>query len=224
MVNNQQMYRSQVEGWLNDREIATGDEWVQFSSLTDFLNSEPYRKDAFNELYAKGHIEADERSDEVYVRWTNDQVENDDLVEDRMGLKGSRDYVNANHEKIPLLHVGEAEEHFEDHEEEYELQRFGIDGWEAVLAQWSSESEHKSFDLYVVNDEEKEEEEVRAYVSWKVPEWADKDDVLFPDKRRENYIRTIAEKRFEKLTERNIAKSLKDLTKVQLSFSEKDQS
>lgn len=216
---NQQMYRGQIEGWLNDRKLATGDEWTEFSDMKSFLNTDLYRKTAFNDLYSRGKIEAEEKEDDVYIRWTNEEVENDDTVESSLGLEGKRDYIEVNHETMPMLHVGEAEEHFEDEDGRYNVQRVEEDGWTGLIAQWSSESGHISHDFYVINDDKKEEEEIRAYVEWKIPKWAEERDLLFPERKRENYIKTIAEDRFQTLTERNIGESLRDLADAQLAAS-----
>jgi hypothetical protein len=212
---DQQRYRGQVEGWLNDRRLA-GEEWTQFSDMQSFLNQDLYRKTAFNDLYVRGNIEAEEREDGIYVRWTSDEVENDDITEHKLGLKGSRDYMDVNHESMPMLHVDEVEEHFRDKDGEYDIEVVEGDDWNGLFAEWSSKSGHMTHEFYVTNDDHKQEEEVRAYVNWKIPEWAEERELLFPERKRENYIKTVAEDRFQKLTERNIGESLRDLADAQL--------
>lgn len=219
---DQQRYRSQIEGWLNNRHLDSGDEWTQFSEMKSFLNADLYRKTAFNDLYSRGKIEAEERDNNIYIKWTNDEVENDDTTVNRLGLKGTREYIEANHETMPMLHIGEAEEHFEDKDDDYEVQRFEEDGWRGFIAQWSSESGHMSHEFYVINDDKKEEEEIRAYVDWQIPEWAEEEDLLFPESKRENYIKTIAEDRFQTLTERNIGETLRDLADAQLAATKNE--
>lgn len=185
--------------------------WVGQEAVQSLLGPNPELSPMFHTLWFDGWFDQNDVGDTTYLRMKT-QSEREDAPSEPPGpwkrvVHGKQEVLDwyAPEDELDWygldcassrLPVEEAEERF--NQRGYTADTDEGDDWKSLVARNTYRNGHMTETHYICNDRKKQQDELRAYVTWRIPEWAHRNRVLYPPDSRDRYIDTLLGKRPKK--------------------------